>query len=181
MARIKHNLKGAQDRNKIYVERKFFFRDFKVGEHVFFKVKAKRSSLRLWSFKKLATRYCGPFEILEKIGPVACMFSLPASMCIHNVFHVSLLKKYVPDANHVIDWNVIQVEHEGDLWVEPVCILDWKDKVLRNKAIWMVNIQWTFYNVEYATWEHEENMRAKYPQILYSFEEKIRQDSILSS
>jgi hypothetical protein len=47
MARIKHNLKGEQDRKKIYVERKIFFRDFKVGEHVFFKVKAKRSSLRL--------------------------------------------------------------------------------------------------------------------------------------
>ena len=43
------------------------------------------------------------------------MLALPTSMCIHNVLHVSLLKKYVPDANHVIDWNVIQVEQEGDL------------------------------------------------------------------
>jgi hypothetical protein len=76
----------------------------------------------------MATRYCGPFEILERIGPVAYMLSLPASMCIHNVFHVSLLKKYVPDANHVIDWNVIQVEQEGDFQVHPVCILDWKDQ-----------------------------------------------------
>jgi hypothetical protein len=84
-----------------------------VGDHVFLKVKAKRSSQKLGNCSKLVARYCGPFEILERIGPVAYMLSLPTSMCIHNVFHVSFLKKYVPDANHVIDWNVIQVEHEG--------------------------------------------------------------------
>jgi hypothetical protein len=99
-------------------------REFKVGDHVFLKVKAKRSSLKLRNCSKLATRYCGPFEILERIGPVAYILDLPTSMCIHNVFHVSLLKKYVPDANHVIDWNVIQVEQEGDFQVHPVCILD---------------------------------------------------------
>jgi hypothetical protein len=47
------------------------------------------------------------------------MLAFPASLCIHNVFHVSLLKKYVPDANHIIDWNVIQVEPEGDFQVRP--------------------------------------------------------------
>jgi hypothetical protein len=78
-----------------------------VGEHVFLKVKDKRSLLRLGSFPKLAARYCGQFEVLEKIGPNAYMLALLASMSIHNLFHVSLLKKYVPDPNHVIDWNVI--------------------------------------------------------------------------
>jgi hypothetical protein len=52
------------------------------------------------------------------------MISLPASMSVHNVFHVSFLKKYIPDANHVIDWNVIQVEQEGAFQVHLVCILD---------------------------------------------------------
>jgi hypothetical protein len=129
----------------------------------------------------LATRYCGPFEILEKIGPVAYMLALNASLRVHNVFHVSLLKKYVFDPNHIIDWNVIQVEHEGDFWVEPVCILNWKVKVLRNKTIGMVNVQWTCYNPKDATWEHEENMREEYPPNFDSFEENIMQDSILSS
>jgi hypothetical protein len=78
-----------------------------VGDDVFLKVKTKRSSLRLGSCTKLAARFCGPFEILERIEPVAYMLPLPVSMTVHNVFHVSLLKKYVPDANHVIDWNVI--------------------------------------------------------------------------
>ena len=74
-----------------------------MGEHVFLKVKAKRSYLRLESFPKLAARYCGPFEILEKIGPIACMLALSAYMRVHNVFHVSLLKKYVTNPNHIID------------------------------------------------------------------------------
>jgi hypothetical protein len=64
---------------------------------------------------ELVARFCGPFEILERIGPVAYMLALPASMIVHNVFHISFLKKYILDANHVIDWNVIQVEQEGVL------------------------------------------------------------------
>jgi hypothetical protein len=129
-----------------------------VGEHVFLKVKAKRSSLRLGSFSKLATRYFGPFEVLENIGPIAHMFVFPTSMSIHNVSHVYLLKKCLPNLNHVIDWTVIQVEHEGDIWVEPVCIQDWKVKVLWNKAIGLVKVQWTCYGLEDATREHEETI-----------------------
>jgi hypothetical protein len=107
MESIKQNLKAAQDRKKSYVDKNKVFRDFKVGELVFLKVKAKRSSLILGSCPKLAARYCGTFEILEKIGLVAYMLYFPTSMRVHNVFHVSLLKKYVPDVSHVIDWNVI--------------------------------------------------------------------------
>ena len=95
-----------------------------MDDHVFLKVKANRSSPKLGSCAMLAARFCGTFEILERIGPVAYMISLPASMSIHNVFHVSLLKKYTPDANHVIDWNVIQVEQEGAFQVHPMCIFD---------------------------------------------------------
>jgi hypothetical protein len=78
-----------------------------VDDHVFLKVKTNRSSLKLGICAKLVTRFFGPFEILERIGPVAYMLILPASMTVHNVFHVSLLKKYILDANYVIDWNVI--------------------------------------------------------------------------
>jgi hypothetical protein len=107
MEKIKKNLKASQARQNFYPDNNRVFRYFKVGEHVFLKVKEKTSSLRLGSFPKLSIRYCGPFEILEKIGPVAYMITFPASMRVHNVFHVSLLKKYVPDPNHIIDWSVI--------------------------------------------------------------------------
>jgi hypothetical protein len=84
-----------------------------VSDHVFLKFKANISSLKLGNCSKLAARYCGPFEILERIGPIDYMIALPASMYVHNVFHVSFLKKYIPDDNHVIYWNVIKVEQEG--------------------------------------------------------------------
>ena len=112
MRKIKQNLKVAQDRKKIYAEKKKTHKEFKVGDHVFLNVKANKSSLKLGNCSKLAARYRGSFKILERIGLVAYIIAFPASMSIHNVFHVSLLNKYIIDANHVIDWNVIQVEQE---------------------------------------------------------------------
>jgi hypothetical protein len=85
MMNIKKNLKASQDRQKIYVDKSRTHREFKVGDHVFLKVKDNRSSLKLGNCSKLAARYYGPFEILERIGPVAYMLSLPASMTVHNV------------------------------------------------------------------------------------------------
>jgi hypothetical protein len=110
MIKIKHNLKVAHDRKKRYADKTRTHKEFKVGDHVFLKLKSNRSSLKLGNYAKLAARFCGPFEILKRIRPVAYMLALPASMTVHNVFHVSFLKKYIPDVNHVIDWNVIQVE-----------------------------------------------------------------------
>ena len=63
---------------------------------------------------KLSPRYCGLFEVLERIGPITYRLSLPTCTRANNVFHVSLLKKYVHDPNHVINWDVIQVEPEGE-------------------------------------------------------------------
>jgi hypothetical protein len=114
-----------------------------VGNHVLLKVKARRNSLKLGKCSKLATRYCGPFEILERIGPVTYMLSFSASLCIHNVFHVSLLKKYVPDANHILDYNVIKVEPKYDFQVRPICILDRKIKQHQNQAMELVKVEWT--------------------------------------
>jgi hypothetical protein len=144
MMNIKKNLKVAQDRQKIYVHKNRTHRELKVGDNVFLKVKANRSSLNMGNCSKLAARYCGPFEILERIGPIAYMFAFPTSMIVDNLFHVSLLKKYIPDPNHVIDWNVIQVEQEGALQVHPVRILDRKRNMLRNQSIGLVMVQtWT--------------------------------------
>jgi hypothetical protein len=93
---------------------------------VYLQKKPKRSSLKLGMCTKLAPQYCGPFEILERIGPVAYKIALPPTIRAQNVFHVPLLKKYVHDYNHVIDWIVIQVELEGEFQLEPQCILDRK-------------------------------------------------------
>jgi len=88
-------------------------RAFKVGEHVILKVNPKKFSLKLGGYTKLESRLCGPFEILDRIGPIAYMLALPISMNMHIVLHVSFLKKCVHYPNHVINWHLIQVEKEG--------------------------------------------------------------------
>jgi hypothetical protein len=170
MLKIKHNLRASQDKKKIYADKGITHREFKVGDHVFLKLKANISSLKLGNCSKLAARFCGPFEILERIRPIAYMIALPASMSIHNVLHVSLLKKYIPDANHVIDWNVIQVEQENTFQVHPIRILDQKIKQLQNQAICLVKVQWTWYGPKDATWKHEDATRVEYPHLFEDFE-----------
>jgi hypothetical protein len=143
MVKIKHNMKEVQNRQKIYADKNKITREFKVGEHVFLKVKPKKRSLKLGSCTKLAAKLCGPFEILDRIGSDAYMRVLPASMNVHNVFHVSFLKKYVHDPNHVIDWNLIRVDPKGYFQVQSMCILDRKVKMLWNRVTELVKFQWS--------------------------------------
>ena len=98
-------------------------KEFVVGDHVYLRVSPRKSSLKLRSCAKLSPRYCWPFEVLERIGPVAYRLALPARTR-HNVFYVSLLKKYVHDPNHVINWDVIQGGPKGEIQTEPLHILD---------------------------------------------------------
>ena len=109
-------------------------------------------------YSKLAPRYCGPFEVLANIGSIAYQLALPPNIRVHDVFHVSLLKKYIHDATHIIDWDVIQVEPEGEVQTEPFCILDRKERMLRNRAIVQIKVQWKHFSPEEATWEMEDKM-----------------------
>ena len=93
-------------------------------------MRPRKSSLKLRSCAKMSLRYCGQFEVLERIGPVVYRLAFTASTRAHNVFHVSLLKKYVHDPNHVINCDVIQVEPVGEFQIEPMRILDSKVTML---------------------------------------------------
>ena len=132
VVKIKQNLKAAQDRQKSYVDKHRVNNEFIVGDHVYLRVRARKSSLKLGSCGKLSPRYCGLFEVLERIGPVAYRLALHASTRAHDVFHVSLFKKYVHDPNHVINWDLIQVEPKGEFQIEPMCILNKKVTMLQN-------------------------------------------------
>ena len=119
MKQVQQNLKVVQGSQKSYACLKRTPRDFQVGEHVYIKVKHKKNSLRLGEYSNLAPKYSSPFEILAKVCPVAYQLALPLTVKVHNVFHVSILKKYIHDATHVIDCIVIQVDPEGDFQVGP--------------------------------------------------------------
>ena len=95
------------------------YKGFSVGDHIYLRVRATKSSLNLGSCSQLYPRYRGLFEVLERIGPVAYRLAFPSRTRAHNVFHVSLLKKYVHDPNHVIYWDVIQVEPNGEFQTDP--------------------------------------------------------------
>lgn len=96
-------------------------------------------------------------------------------MKVQDVLHVSLLKKYVKDVDHVIDWSVLQVEPDGDFqlqldggfWLEPQCILQKKVLMLQNREIEQVKVQWKNFGPDEATWEMVDEMRVMYPSLFF--------------
>ena len=88
---------------------------------------------------KLSPRYIGPFEVLERVGIVAYRLELPRSLSsVHDVFHVSMLRKYTPDLTHVVDWGELVVDTDGAFEEGPVRIMDSRDQVLRRKTMRLV-------------------------------------------
>ena len=160
---VQQNLKASQDRKKIYVDPKRTLGEFQVGEHVYIKVNPKKISLRLGRYSNFKPRYCGTFEILAKVGLVAYWLDVPSNVKVHNVFHVSILKKYIHDATHVIDCIVIQVDPEGDFQVGLECIIDRRELLLWNHTIGKVKVQWKHICLEESTWELESDMREVNP------------------
>ena len=137
--------------------------EFEVGDHVFFKVISKRGVVRFGKRGKLSPRFIRPFEILERVGTVAYRLALPPSMSgVHEVFHVSMLRRYTPDPAYVVDWGEIEVDTDGTFEEGPVCIVDSRDQVLRRKTVRLVRVLWQHRGVEESTWEREDTTRATY-------------------
>ena len=154
----------AQSLQKSYVDVRRRPLKFEVGNHVFLRVMPKRGVVRFGKHEKLSPRYIGPFEIIERIGTVAYRLALPPSMSgVHEVFHVSMLRRYTPDPAHVVDWGEIEVDIDGTFEEGPVCILDSRDQVLRRKTLRLVRVLWRHCGVEESTWECGDTMRATYP------------------
>ena len=123
----------------------------------------KRGVVRFGKRGKLSPRFIGPFKILERVDTVAYRLALPPSMSgAHEVFHVSMLRKYTPDLTHVVDWGQIEVDNDGTFEEGPMCILDSRDQVLRRKTVRLVRVLWRHYGMEKSTWEREDTMRATY-------------------
>ena len=151
--------------------------EFEVGDNIFLKV-TPLQNLTARKGKKLQPRYVGPFKILQRVGNVAYQLELLVSLSrIHDVFHVSMLKKYHPDPTHVLKLEEIDIDESLTYEERSVQILNRKVKELRTKQIHLVKILWRNHEIEKAIWEVEENIRAKYPELFSdqgeNFENKI--------
>ena len=120
--------------------------------------------LRFGRKGKLSPRFIGPFEILSRVGERAYQLALPPSLSsVHNVFHISQLRKYMEDPSHILSYEDVDVT-EGLTYEErPVDIIAQEVKELRNKRIPLVKVLWLNRGIEEATWEREEEMQDKYP------------------
>ncbi|KAL0411229.1 UNVERIFIED_CONTAM: Transposon Tf2-11 polyprotein [Sesamum latifolium] len=154
---VKQCLKAAQDRQKSYVDKHRREMEYEVGKKVFLRVSPWRGILRFGKKGKLSPRYIGPYEILERVGPLAYRLALPVELSqIHDVFHVSMLRRYRSDPSHILREPKIEIS-EGLTYVEePTEILDRSIKRLRNKEIPMVKVKWSHHSPREATWEVEE-------------------------
>ncbi|KAK6149325.1 hypothetical protein DH2020_016850 [Rehmannia glutinosa] len=151
-------------RRKSYLDQRRRMLEFSIGDRVFLKVTPMKGVMRFGKKGKLSPRYIGPFHITERIGDVAYRLDLPASMSqIHDVFHVSMLRKYVANPSHILTNEPIELKTNLSYEEMPVGILLREVKKLRNKEIPLVKVLWRNQSVEEATWEREDEMRAKYP------------------
>ncbi|KAL0551924.1 hypothetical protein IC582_011017 [Cucumis melo] len=164
--KIRSRMHTAQCRQKSYADVRRKDLEFEVGDKVFLKVAPMRGVVRFERRGKLSPRFVGPFEILERIGPVAYRLALPPSLStVHDVFHVSMLRKYVPDPSHVVDYEPLEIDENLSYTERPVEVLAREVKTLRNKEIPLVKVLWRNHRVEEATWEREDDMRSSYPEL----------------
>jgi len=115
---------------------------------------------------EVSSRYIGPFEIQKHIGPVAYEIILPSQLAkVHNVFHVSLLRKADIDPWRVLPQVPVEVKEDLTLEVRPIKILDWGEKELHNKKVLIIRVLWRSSQIEEETWERESEMRRKFPDL----------------
>ena len=104
--------------------------------------------------------------MIERVGPVAYRLALPLELSqIHDVFHVSMLRRYRSDPSHILQTQPLELKDDLSYEEEPTAIVAREIKVLRTKIIPLVKVLWKHHGGEEATWEREEDMRNQYPDL----------------
>ncbi|KAK7264749.1 hypothetical protein RJT34_32359 [Clitoria ternatea] len=165
---VQEKMKATQSRQKSYYDKRRKPLEFQEGDHVFLKVTPMTGVGRAMKSRKLTPRFIGPYQIIHKVSPLAYQIALPPFLSnIHNVFHVSNLRKYISDPTHVIEPDVIQVKDNLTYDAPPVRISDRRIKQLRDKTIPLVKVIWSETRGEDATWELETEMKESHPHLFY--------------
>ncbi|GJY94080.1 reverse transcriptase domain-containing protein [Tanacetum coccineum] len=166
ISQIKDRLKAARDRQKSYADRRRKPLEFSVGDYVLLKVSPLKGVVRFGKKWKLAPRFVGPFEIIEKVGPVAYRLDLPEELNgVHDTFHVSNLKKCLADPTLKVPLDEIRVDAKLNFVEEPVEILEREFKKLKRSRIAIVKVRWNSKRGPEFTWEREDQMKLKYPHL----------------
>ncbi|GJR68216.1 putative reverse transcriptase domain-containing protein [Tanacetum coccineum] len=169
ISQIKDRLKAARDRQKSFEDKRRKPLEFSMGEYVLLKVSPWKGVVHFGKKGKLAPRFVGPFEITERIGPVAYRLRLPEELNgVHDTFHVSNLKKCLADPTIQIPLDEIQVDAKLNFVEEPVEILEREFKKLKRSRIAIVKVRWNSKRGPEFTWEHEDQMKLKYPHLFSS-------------
>ncbi|WVZ57819.1 hypothetical protein U9M48_008158 [Paspalum notatum var. saurae] len=166
---IHSNLKSTQSRQKSYSDRRRRPLVFEKGDHVYLRVSPMKRVHRFGVKGKLAPRYVGPFKITEQCGPVAYRLELPPHLAaMHDVFHVSQLKKCLRVPEEEVDTSQVQIEPDLTYEARPIKILDQKQRSTRRNTVNFYKVQWSDHSEEEATWETEEYLQTKHPGFLPS-------------
>nr|CAD1831725.1 unnamed protein product [Ananas comosus var. bracteatus] len=156
----------AQSRQKSYADRRRRDIEFAVGDCIFLKVSPMRGVKRFGVRGKLSPRYIGPYEILERVGTVAYRLALPPKLAdVHNVFHVSNLRKYIHDPEHAMLYEPPELQEDLSYEEFLVMVIAREVRKLRNREIPYVKIRWSNHDDREATWELEDLMRKHHPHL----------------
>jgi hypothetical protein len=163
---IRENLRVAQTRQKSYADNRRRPLEFEEGDHVYLKVSPLRGMRRFKVKGKLSPRYIGQFWVFRQVGEMAYQLELPDNLFdVHNVFHVSQLKKCLCVHEEQLPMEELSVR--GDLTYTEYLVktLDTLTRVTRNKVIKMCKVQWSHHEEDEATREREEELRIDFPRL----------------
>ena len=138
---IQDQMRATQSRQKSYADKRRRPLEFDEGDHVFLQVTPTTGIGRVLKLRKLTPRFIGPYQITRRIGAAAYEIALPPHLSnLHNVFHVSQLRKYIASPDHVLESDEVQVREDLTMPVGPVRILDTQVKQLRGKELKTVKV-----------------------------------------
>jgi hypothetical protein len=162
---VRENLKITQSRQRSYADTRREL-SFEVGDFVYLKVSPIRGVRRFGVKVKLAPRYVGPYQILAKRGEVAYQLSLPEGLsAVHDVFHVSQLKKCLRVPEEQLPVEGLEIQEDLTYIEKATQILEIVDRVTQRKTIRTCKVRWGHHSEEEATWELEDDLMAKYPEL----------------
>nr|KYP67678.1 Retrotransposable element Tf2 [Cajanus cajan] len=153
-----------QDGESVVVGPELILQTTKIVKMIQEKMKTAQSRQKSYADKRRKPlEFVGPYQIKQRVGLVAYQLALPPSLSnLHDVFHVSQLRKYVHDPSHVVELDNVQVKENLTFEKLPVAVVDHKLKELRGKSIALVKVLWDAATGE-ATWEVEQQCRERYP------------------